>query len=116
MYIVFRQKKDGRHSAMVHFSINVHKLKSPENTSSINYNATIDHLMETIASFLTFLSHHLRPYVIVIINLHHSSLQCTNISAALLEKGCFIECESHYVKNKNKGLYALSVFFVDLNP
>lgn len=41
--------------------------------------------METDNSFHALLSYHLRPYRIIIKNLHYSTL-CTNIFAALLEK------------------------------
>lgn len=78
----------------------------------ISYNTIIQHLMDTNASFHTFLPRQLRPYRIVIKNLHHTTL-CTDISTALLDKGHSVK---HVMNIKNKNKCALPMFFVDLFP
>jgi len=78
----------------------------------ISYNTIIEHLMDTNASFHTFLPRQLRTYRIVIKNLHHTTL-CTDISAALLDKG---HSAKHVMNIKNKNKCALPMFFVDLFP
>jgi hypothetical protein len=78
----------------------------------IRYSTIINYLLETDTSFQTFLSRHNRPYIIVIKNLHHSTL-CTDISASLLDKIYFVKL---IINMKNKNKCAIPIFFVDLIP
>ncbi|KAL4082781.1 hypothetical protein QTP88_029612 [Uroleucon formosanum] len=79
-------------------------------TDKRSYNAIIDHLHETNASFHSFSPPSLRTYRVVIKNLHSSTLH-TDITSALTELG-------HSVKSiynaKNRNNCPLPVFFVDI--
>lgn len=74
------------------------------------YNKIIDHLHDTNASFHSYTPRHLRPYRIVIRNLHFSTLS-NDISSALAELGHSVK-HVYNVKNKNK--CPLPLFFVDI--
>lgn len=80
-------------------------------TDRRTYNAIIDHLHETSASFHSFTPPSLRTYRVVIKNLHSSTLH-TDIISALTELG-------HSVKSiynaKNRNNCPLPVFFVDIH-
>uniref|UniRef100_A0A2S2NS45 Nucleic-acid-binding protein n=1 Tax=Schizaphis graminum TaxID=13262 RepID=A0A2S2NS45_SCHGA len=75
-----------------------------------NFNDIITYLKETNASFHSFRPRCLRPYRIVIRNLHHTTLS-GDISAALSEEGYSVK-RIHNLKKNNR---PLPIFFVDLD-
>ena len=75
------------------------------------YNAIIDHLHNTSASFHSFTPPNHRTYRVVIKNLHSSTL-LTDITSALTELGHSVK-SIHNAKNRNN--CPLPVFFVDIH-
>jgi predicted Zn-ribbon and HTH transcriptional regulator len=76
-----------------------------------HFNIIAEYLMETDASFYTFMPSIYRPYKIVIRNLHHSTLT-SDISDALDELGHSATCVVNVIKNRRP----LPLFFVNLTP
>jgi hypothetical protein len=77
----------------------------------LNFNAIIEHLASSDACYHTFNPPPLRPYRVVIRNLHHTTL-ITDISEALGDLGFCVRRVENILKN---GL-PLPLFFVDLTP
>jgi len=79
-------------------------------TGRTNFNKIIDHLHETNASFHSYTPRHLRTYMVVIRNLHSTTLS-NDIVSALAELGHSVK---HIYNAKNKNKCPLPLFFVDI--
>lgn len=77
----------------------------------IMFNLIVNHLMDTSASFHTFMPPPYRPYKVIIRNLHHTTL-ISDISDALSELGHSTRRVTNIIKNG----HPCPLFLVELNP
>lgn len=75
------------------------------------FNVITHHLMDISALFHTFMPPIIRPFKVIIRNLHHTTL-ISDISDAFLE----LDHSSSHVTNVMKNGYPCSLFFMELHP